>query len=227
MDEQTDSPGDLVYQIPEFPKRPCWQVEHFADFFDNFDLQDIWMEWSIEVAEVLKSLGDRLMKLDVPEEKMIDLIRMASRYPSKPGVPTEEDDADWFLQTLTQTVQQRMHREWEFWTSQVEPLYDSMREIIASCQHACSTGITNEQCVETIDLSNLSISRQALSRYDLRTVFREMLEPDNKPNMGMDAQRQLMALLDVLFEVERQADEMTDAEAEAFVDRMNEMDIDG
>ncbi|KAL9124987.1 MAG: hypothetical protein Q9217_005748 [Psora testacea] len=236
MDEQTSCQDGPICQIPVLPERPSWQVEHFDNFFENFDfhdavhtVQDIWMDWSIEVEEILKSMGDRLLELDIPDGTMVDLIRMASRYPSRPGVPTEEDDADWVLQTLTQTVQRRIHREWEFWADQIQPLYDSMAESIASYQPTppSNAAVANEQNAESIYLLSRSISRHALSTYDLRRVFREMLQPDNTPNIGMDAQRQLMALLDLLFEAERGMDEMTDQEAEVLVDMLYRMHVGG
>ena len=232
---EDDLHEELAFEIPVLPERPTWRVEHFDNFFENFDLrdavytiQDIWMEWSVEVQAILQRMGDRLLVLEISDERMVDLIRIASRYPFKPGIPDEEDYADSILQRKTRTIDKRIHRDWEFWADQIQPLYDGMADTIASCKPAQSgiAAVNDDQGIESVNMESLSISRQALNHSDLRRVLREMLEPSTAPSTEMDAYRQVIAHSNVLFEAKKEADEMTDTEAEAFVNRMDAMHID-
>ncbi|KAL9098500.1 MAG: hypothetical protein Q9163_005852, partial [Psora crenata] len=176
--------------------------------------QDTWMDWSLEVHGILQSMADRLLDLEVPDETMVDLIRIASMYPSKPGIPEESERRRGLVPAEADA-----------------PLYNVMAGILAnrpSAQVRYTDPVGDEERgVENIGLSKLSITAQDLSRYNLRKLFRNMLESDSAPNTGLDAQRQLMAFLDTIFEAEKEAVDMTDEEAEMFVDMMNAMDLDG
>ena len=219
--------------ISPFPDFPGWQVGWFENHRDKMTtyeiaamVQSVWHEYSQKADAAVIGLADRILHMNVSDDTMIRHIEKLSKIPPKPTIIKHKAVDDTVMHGMQEYANTNIHKDWLSWGGQVQELYYSLADVVSNNTFASSGFYRNAQSSIDSIFSRLTISKPALATYDLRHVFRGMLDDVREPlAFEKDETRQTRTFLNLLFEAVQEAQDMTDPEAESFVDRMESLGL--
>ena len=187
-------------------------IEHIAAFAHDEWLE--WLEWSLETEDVLRRMGDRLMRIEVPDDDMMFLIQKASNHPVKPSIPVlQKSDSDSARAAKIREMA-CLETNWDIYAREIEKLHAEIAKVLELYDNEPPPRAA-QRVEEILNMADLSISRGPLRMEDLRNVFFNMLK--HARELGIETQRQRNMI--------REAEAMTDAESEAYVDSLEKLSI--